>query len=127
MVCFIRYIVDNSTSFDEKIRRAVARISRLVGAPAPLALTRKFLLARPPSVEELEMHLERFESFEVCCPARLAVDCRHHLRCAARRGWLLIAVDCSRVCASLRSIAMGGTVQVDTTYQRSPDDRLMTA
>jgi hypothetical protein len=28
----------------------------------------------------------------VCCPARLAVDCRHHLRCAARRGWLLIAV-----------------------------------
>jgi hypothetical protein len=89
MVCFIRYIVDNSTSFDEKIRRAVARISRLVGAPAPLALTRKFLLARPPSVEELEMHLERFESFEVCCPARLAVDCRRLLSSVR-----LIAIDC---------------------------------
>ena len=89
MVCFIRYIVDNSTSFDEKIRRAVARISRLVGAPAPLALTRKFLLARPPSVEELEMHLERFESFEVCCPARLAVDCRRFLSSVRR-----IAIDC---------------------------------
>ena len=36
-----------------------------MGAPAPLALTRKFLLARPPTVEELEQHLERVESFEV--------------------------------------------------------------
>ena len=95
MVCFIRYIVDNSTSFDEKIRRAVARISRLVGAPAPLALTRKFLLARPPTEEELEMHLERFESFEVCCLARLAVH-----TCLAR-----LAVDGRRLLSSARLIA----------------------
>jgi len=59
------YIVDNSTSFDEKIRRAVARISKLVGAPAPLALTRKFLLSDRPLHEVLEMHLDKFESFEV--------------------------------------------------------------
>ena len=32
------YIVDNSTIFEEKIRRAVARISKLVGVPAPLAV-----------------------------------------------------------------------------------------
>jgi len=59
------YIVDNSTTFDEKIRRAVARISKLVGVPAPMAITRKFLLACRPTHEELEQHLDKFESFEV--------------------------------------------------------------
>ena len=37
------YIVDNSCSFEEKIRRAVARISALLGVPGPQADTRKFL------------------------------------------------------------------------------------
>lgn len=59
------YIVDNSTPFDEKIRRAVARISKLVGVPAPLAVTRKFLLQRKPTVSELRQyatgHVEAFE------------------------------------------------------------------
>ena len=59
------YIVDNSTSFDEKIRRAVTRISKLVGVPAPLAVTRKFLLVRRPTTEELKERLMKFEEFEV--------------------------------------------------------------
>ena len=59
------YIVDNSTAFDEKIRRAVARIAKLVGAPAPLALTRKFLLKKRPTNEELEDQGVKLEVFEV--------------------------------------------------------------
>ena len=59
------YIVDNSTPFDEKIRRAVARISKLVGAPAPLQVTRKFLLASFPTLDELHGHVKRLEVFDV--------------------------------------------------------------
>ena len=59
------YIVDNSTPFDEKIRRAVARISKLVGAPAPLQVTRKFLLAAFPTLDELHGHVKRLEVFDV--------------------------------------------------------------
>ena len=58
------YIVDNSTGFDEKIRRAMARIFKLVGLPAPLAVTRKFLLERLPSVEEMRRGF-KVEVFEV--------------------------------------------------------------
>ena len=59
------YIVDNSTNFEEKMRRAVTRISKLVGVPAPLAVTRKFLLERPPTMAEMKEHVKRFEAFEV--------------------------------------------------------------
>lgn len=59
------YIVDNSTGFDEKIRRCVARISKLVGVPAPLALTRKFLLRKKPTIDEITMHVSTTEVFEV--------------------------------------------------------------
>ena len=47
------YIVDNSSDFTEKIRRAVARVSRLVGVPVPLAVNRKFLLKKLPKTETL--------------------------------------------------------------------------
>lgn len=59
------YIVDNTTPFEEKIRRAVARIAKLVGVPAPLAITRKFLLQKKPTHSDLQAHLKRFEEFEV--------------------------------------------------------------
>jgi len=59
------YIVDNSTSFEEKMRRAVTRIARLVGVPAPLAITRKFLLERRPTAADFKEHVKKFEEFEV--------------------------------------------------------------
>ncbi len=77
------YIVDNSCPFDEKLRRAVARISKMVGAPAPRAINRKFLLRRHPSAEDLRGHVKRFEVFEVestylCSP-------KPNERCRVRR------------------------------------------
>jgi len=77
------YIVDNSCSFEEKIRRAVARISALLGVPGPQAVTRKFLLQRLPREEELRRHVSRYEVFEVestylCSP-------NEHERCRVRR------------------------------------------
>ena len=59
------YIVDNSSDFTEKIRRAVARVSRLVGVPVPLAVNRKFLLKKLPKTETLLQHVKRVEVFEV--------------------------------------------------------------
>ncbi|KAL1508542.1 hypothetical protein AB1Y20_004641 [Prymnesium parvum] len=59
------YIVDNSTGFDEKIRRAMERIFKLIGVPAPLAVNRKFLLERMPTAEELRKHVKTLEIFEV--------------------------------------------------------------
>ena len=56
------YIVDNSTPFEEKIRRAVARISKLVGVPAPLAVTRKFLLKRRPTITEVRVRAASLSS-----------------------------------------------------------------
>ena len=53
------YIVDNQTPFKEKILRAVGRISKLVGVPAPLAVTRKFLLTRRPTAAELRHNLNK--------------------------------------------------------------------
>jgi CYTH domain-containing protein/predicted ATPase len=41
-------VIDNSTDFEEKIRRVVRAISRAVGVPVPLEVERKFLLAGPP-------------------------------------------------------------------------------
>ena len=45
--------------------RCVARISKLVGVPAPLALTRKFLLRKKPTIDEITMHVSTTEVFEV--------------------------------------------------------------
>lgn len=78
------YIVDNSTPFDEKIRRAVARISKLVGAPAPLAVTRKFLLQRKPTPAELRQYAAgRVEEFEV--EQTYLATHRSNERCRVRR------------------------------------------
>eukprot|EP00004_Rigifila_ramosa_P010763 TRINITY_DN2278_c0_g1_i2.p1 TRINITY_DN2278_c0_g1~~TRINITY_DN2278_c0_g1_i2.p1 ORF type:complete len:454 (-),score=106.20 TRINITY_DN2278_c0_g1_i2:6-1367(-) len=43
------YIVDNSSNFDEKVRRVVTRISAIVGAARPKDILRKFLLKTNPS------------------------------------------------------------------------------
>mmetsp|Transcript_24091 Transcript_24091/g.65690 ORF Transcript_24091/g.65690 Transcript_24091/m.65690 type:complete len:338 (-) Transcript_24091:78-1091(-) len=46
-------IVDNSSGFDAKIKKAVERISALVGAPLPGAVNRKFVLRHDPTVETI--------------------------------------------------------------------------
>lgn len=46
-------IIDNSTSFEEKLRRLIAEISGFLGEPEPLEIERKFLIAYP-DLEQLE-------------------------------------------------------------------------
>ena len=51
-------IIDNSTDFDEKMRRLMKEISNVLGEPEPLEIERKFLIEKPD--------LEYLESLESC-------------------------------------------------------------
>ena len=51
-------IIDNSTDFDEKMRRLMKEISNVLGEPEPLEIERKFLIEKPD--------LEFLESLESC-------------------------------------------------------------
>ena len=46
-------IIDNSTDFDEKMRRLMKEISNVLGEPEPLEIERKFLIEKP-NIEFLE-------------------------------------------------------------------------
>ena len=43
-------IIDNSTGFEAKMKRAMKTISRVLGIPVPLEIERKFLLKREPDL-----------------------------------------------------------------------------
>lgn len=79
------YIVDNSTGFDEKMRRAMERIFKLIGVPAPLAVNRKFLLERMPTTEELRRHVKTLEIFEVEQTYLAPSSLNSNERCRIRR------------------------------------------
>lgn len=51
-------IIDNSTDFDEKMRRLMKEVSNVLGVPEPLEIERKFLIEKPD--------LEFLESLESC-------------------------------------------------------------
>lgn len=51
-------IIDNSTDFDEKMRRLMKEVSNVLGEPEPLEIERKFLIEKPD--------LEFLESLESC-------------------------------------------------------------
>uniref|UniRef100_A0A7S2Y211 NadR/Ttd14 AAA domain-containing protein n=1 Tax=Fibrocapsa japonica TaxID=94617 RepID=A0A7S2Y211_9STRA len=56
------YIYDNSTDFQGKMRRLVARAAQLVGMPQPANTTpRKFLLAEVPDPSTFPVDVEEFE------------------------------------------------------------------
>ena len=40
-------VIDNSTDFDQKIKRLISEISSYLGAPAPLEIERKYLIEYP--------------------------------------------------------------------------------
>lgn len=46
-------VIDNTTAFDEKLRRLLAEISAVLGEPEPLEIERKFLI-RYPDIKQLE-------------------------------------------------------------------------
>lgn len=48
-------IIDNSTDFDDKMRRLLAATCRILGIPVPVEIERKFLLASMPSFESSEL------------------------------------------------------------------------
>ncbi|MDP3947787.1 MAG: AAA family ATPase [bacterium] len=48
-------IIDNSTDFEGKMRRALAAIARMLGIPVPLEIERKFLLRRMPDLSGEDM------------------------------------------------------------------------
>ena len=51
-------IIDNSTDFDEKMRKLMKEISNVLGEPEPLEIERKFLIEKP--------NLEFLENLESC-------------------------------------------------------------
>jgi len=53
------HIIDNSTGFDQKIKRVVSRVCQVVGAPKPANLKRKYLIAN--SNVEIPVQYEQFE------------------------------------------------------------------
>ena len=54
-------IIDNSTTFEEKIRRVVAVVSAVVGVPEPARRERKFLVRASPSPDEMPVACEQIE------------------------------------------------------------------
>lgn len=46
-------IIDNSTGFDLKIKRAIAVVARVLGIPVPLEIERKYLLRSMPDLDKL--------------------------------------------------------------------------
>ncbi|MBO4299559.1 MAG: AAA family ATPase [Clostridia bacterium] len=46
-------VIDNSSTFDEKMRRLIAEISAFLGEPEPMEIEKKFLIAYP-DIRELE-------------------------------------------------------------------------
>ena len=57
MACWVGHprlrVIDNSTDFDAKVRRAVGAVTSLVGIPEPLEIERKWRLSGAPSAEVL--------------------------------------------------------------------------
>ena len=56
-------VIDNSTSFEDKMKRLIGEISSFIGVPEPLEIERKFLIEYPdinwlennPSIEKIEI------------------------------------------------------------------------
>lgn len=53
------HIIDNSTGFDQKIKRVVSRVCQVVGAPKPANQKRKYLIANPNV--DIPVKYEQFE------------------------------------------------------------------
>jgi hypothetical protein len=66
------HVIDNSTTFDEKVRRATARICRIIGVPVPPGTRRKFLMRG--SMPDVPVVFEDFESETVFLRAAVGVD-----------------------------------------------------
>ena len=56
-------VVDNSTSFEDKLRRLLAEISAVLGEPVPLEIERKFLI-RYPDIKKIDS-LSNCEKIEI--------------------------------------------------------------
>jgi len=55
-------IIDNSTDFEEKMRRTLKAVSRILGIPVPIEIERKYLLAKRPN-----LNIKAFQnSPEIC-------------------------------------------------------------
>jgi CYTH domain-containing protein len=54
-------IIDNSTCFEDKIRRVVAAVSAIVGVPEPARRERKFLVRGCPDLQEMQVPCEQVE------------------------------------------------------------------
>src|ERR1035437_5883951 len=54
-------IIDNSTGFEEKMKRVLAAVFNLIGVPEPLEIEKKFLLAEVPNFDKIETHYHTTE------------------------------------------------------------------
>jgi hypothetical protein len=53
-------IIDNSTNFEQKIKRVVQQVCQVVGAPKPYGVKRKFLIENPENLN-IPLKTEEFE------------------------------------------------------------------
>ena len=76
-------VIDNSTSFDDKVSRVTAAICRVVGVPEPQEIERKFLLRGRPSLSAaLPVHFEEVSIEQTYLTSRPGFDSRR----VRRRG-----------------------------------------
>lgn len=52
-------IIDNSTGFEQKMKRLLAAVCRALGIPVPIEIERKFLLAQPPYIPGIPSKVQK--------------------------------------------------------------------
>jgi len=52
-------IIDNSTGFEQKMKRLLSAVCRVLGIPASIEIERKFLLSRPPFIPSIPSKVQK--------------------------------------------------------------------
>ncbi len=61
-------VIDNSTLFDDKLKRLLNAIRKSLGVPVPIETERKFLIRRPVYLSDIPCHYQRIEIEQIYLP-----------------------------------------------------------
>ena len=67
-------VIDNSSTFEDKMKRLLSEISAFLGEPEPIEIERKFLI-RMPDLEQLAQAADRIIKMEQVGKVGFIVDC----------------------------------------------------
>ena len=74
LLCFFRYVLDNSSDFESKLQRLVNIVSKLVGLPTNLSKrSAKYLLRQRPNTTSFNVDFHIFEVEKVCMYAYMSL------------------------------------------------------